>query len=46
MVDLEIGRLLATIEADGRQAILVEIAAALGSTPRGGRSMRAGRESS
>ncbi|MGO4334402.1 xanthine dehydrogenase accessory protein XdhC [Labrys sp. KB_33_2] len=35
MVDLEIGKLLATIEADGRQAILVEIAAALGSTPRG-----------
>ncbi|PRH88467.1 xanthine dehydrogenase accessory protein XdhC [Labrys okinawensis] len=35
MVDLEIGKLLATIEADGRQAILVEITAALGSTPRG-----------
>lgn len=35
MVDLEIGKLLAMIEADGRQAILVEIAAALGSTPRG-----------
>lgn len=35
MVDLEIGKLLATIETNGRQAILVEITAALGSTPRG-----------
>lgn len=35
MVDLEIGKLLATVETDGRHAILVEITSALGSTPRG-----------
>ncbi|WP_413990883.1 xanthine dehydrogenase accessory protein XdhC [Labrys okinawensis] len=35
MVDLEIGALLARTEADGRHAVLVEIASALGSTPRG-----------
>jgi xanthine dehydrogenase accessory factor len=35
VVDLEIGALLSRIATDGRHAILVEIAAARGSTPRG-----------